>query len=91
MYQLNQVGLEGMDGRAAIHMADRPLLPGSTDFQHWTPHVNRCSNVIVKSWAEPTQRVADRPRGWAGWSAPGPTWPRVWPHLAYVSHTPLLC
>jgi hypothetical protein len=32
MYQLNQVGLEEMDGWAAVDEARRPLLPGSANF-----------------------------------------------------------
>jgi hypothetical protein len=32
LYRLNQVGLEEMDGQAAIHVASRLLLLGSTDF-----------------------------------------------------------
>jgi hypothetical protein len=40
LYRLNQVSLEEMDGRAAIHVDGRPLLPGSTDFQRWIPLVN---------------------------------------------------
>jgi hypothetical protein len=88
-YRLNQVSLEEMDGPASIHVAGRPLLPRSTDFQCWIPLVNRRRNVTVKSQAEPTQRLANWARGWAGRPAPGPTWPRVWPHLFYVSHTPL--
>jgi hypothetical protein len=70
LYRLNQVTLEEMDGRAAIHVASRPLLPGSTDFQRWIPLVNRRSNVTVKSRAESTQRPA---KGWASRPAPGPT------------------
>jgi hypothetical protein len=40
LYRLNQVSLEEMDGRAAIHVVGRPLLLGSTNFQHWIPLVN---------------------------------------------------
>jgi hypothetical protein len=79
LYQLNQVGLEEMDGWAAIHMAGRPLLLGSTDFQRWIPLVKQCSSVTIKSRAELTQRLAGRARGWAGWLTPRPTWPGVWP------------
>jgi hypothetical protein len=31
LYQVNQVSLEEMDDRVAIHVAVQPLLPGSTD------------------------------------------------------------
>jgi hypothetical protein len=63
LYRLNQVSLEDMDFRAAIHVAGQPLLPGSTDFQHWIPLVNQRSNMTVESRAELTQRLAGRPRG----------------------------
>jgi hypothetical protein len=43
LYRLNQVGLEEMDGQAAIHVASRLLLLGSTDFQCWIPLVISCS------------------------------------------------
>jgi hypothetical protein len=55
-----------MDGQATIHVAGWPLIPGSTDFQHWIPLVKRCSNVTVNSRAEPTQRLVDRPLGSLG-------------------------
>jgi hypothetical protein len=82
-YRLNQVSLEEMDGWAAIHVVGRAALPGSTDFQRWIPLVNPCRNVAVKAWAKPTQRLAGR-------TAPGPTWPGVWPRLVYVSNTPMV-
>jgi hypothetical protein len=87
LYRLNQVGLEEMDSRAAIHVAGRLLLPGSTDFQHWIPLVNRRSNITVKSRAEPTQRLAGQPRGWADRPAPGPTWLGVLMILTLVNFT----
>jgi hypothetical protein len=55
-----------MDGRAAIHMAGRPLLPVSTDFWTWDTLVNRLRMITVKSLPEPTQSVASQLRGWAG-------------------------
>jgi hypothetical protein len=41
--------LEVMDGRAAIHVADQPLLPVSTDFRTWDTLVNRLKSVAIKS------------------------------------------
>jgi hypothetical protein len=49
-----------MDGRAAIHVACRPLLPVSTDPQAWDALVNRCMNVVTKSRPELTQCVVGR-------------------------------
>jgi hypothetical protein len=73
LYGLNQVGLEEMDGRAAIHMAGWPFLPGSADFQHWIPLVNQHSNVTVMSRAELTQRLVGRPLSPLGLGS-GLTW-----------------
>jgi hypothetical protein len=54
-----------MDGRAAIHMAGRPLLPVPIDSQAWDTLVNRRMNIAAKSRLEPTQSVVGHPRGWA--------------------------
>jgi hypothetical protein len=86
-HQLNWVGLELMDGRAAIDVASRPLLPVSTDFRTWDTFVNRLRSITVKSRPEPTQSVADRPRVWADRSTIVPLWLVVWPHVVYVSQT----
>jgi hypothetical protein len=50
-----------MDGRVAIHMAGRPLLPLSTDSQAWDTLINRLRSVAVKSQPELTQSEASRP------------------------------
>jgi hypothetical protein len=47
-----------MDGRATIHVAGRPLLPVSTNYQAWDTLVNQLMSVSVKSPPEPTQSVA---------------------------------
>jgi hypothetical protein len=54
-----------MDSRAAIHMASRPLLPVSTNFWTLDTLVDQLRSVAAKSRLEPTQNVANRPRGWA--------------------------
>jgi hypothetical protein len=48
-YRLNGVGLEVMDGWAAIHVADWPLLPVSTDSQAWDTLVNQRMNIAAKA------------------------------------------
>jgi hypothetical protein len=65
-HRLNRVGLEVMDGRAAIHVASQPLLPVSTDSRAWFTLVNQRMNVAIKSQPKPTQNVVGRLRGWAG-------------------------
>jgi hypothetical protein len=50
-----------MDGRMAIHVADRPLLPVSTDFLTLDTLVDRLRSVATKSQPELTQSVAGRP------------------------------
>jgi hypothetical protein len=39
-HRLNNVSLELMDGRAAIHVAGRPLLLIFTDFRTWDTLIN---------------------------------------------------
>jgi hypothetical protein len=62
-----------MDGRAAIHVAGRPLLLVSTDYWTWDSLVNRLRSVAIKSRPELTQCLAGHPLGpfdlWFG-----PTW-----------------
>jgi hypothetical protein len=87
LHQLNWVDLEVMDGWAAIHVADRPLLLVSTNFRTWDTLVNRLKSVAIKSRPEPTHSVAAQPRGWACRLAFGPLWLVVWPHVLYVSQT----
>jgi hypothetical protein len=60
-HQLNEVSLEVMDGRAAIHVASRPLLLVSTDSRAWHTLVNRLRSVAIKSQPEPIQCVASQP------------------------------
>jgi hypothetical protein len=48
-----------MDGRAAIHVASRPLLSVSTESWAWDTLVNQLRSVAVKSQPELTQSVAD--------------------------------
>jgi hypothetical protein len=62
-HRLNLVGLELMDGWAAIHVAGWPLLLVSTDFQTLDTLVSCLRSVAAKSRPEPTQSVADRPLG----------------------------
>jgi hypothetical protein len=52
-----------MDGRAAIHVADRPLLLVFIDSRALDTLVNRRVNVAAKSRPELTQRVAGWPTG----------------------------
>jgi hypothetical protein len=52
-----------MDGRAAIHVANQPLLPVFTDSRAWDTLVNQHMNVATKSRSELTQSVADQQRG----------------------------
>jgi hypothetical protein len=54
-----------MDGRAAIHVAGRPLLPVPIDYRAWDTLINRRMNVAAKFRPELTQSVASRPWGWA--------------------------
>jgi hypothetical protein len=79
-HRLNWVGLELMDGRAAIHIAGQPLLLVSTNFWTWDTLVNRLRSIAVNSRCEPTQSVAGR-------SALMPLWIVVWPHVVYVLQT----
>jgi hypothetical protein len=55
-----------MDGRVAIHVADRPLHLVSTSFQTLDTLVDRLRNIAAKFWPELTQSVADRLCGWVG-------------------------
>jgi hypothetical protein len=76
-----------MDGRVAIYVAGRPLLPVSTNFQTWDTLVNRLRSIAVKSLPRPTQSVACQPRGWAGRPA-GPCAPLTYglaPHGLHVT------
>jgi hypothetical protein len=70
-----------MDGWAAIHTADRPLLPVSTDSRAQDPLLNQRVNVATKSRPEPTQSVAGRPLSpldlWFG-----PMWSTCHKHLS---------
>jgi hypothetical protein len=50
-----------MVGRAAIHVAVRPLLLVPTDFQTWDTLVNQLRSVAVKCQPEPTQSMAGQP------------------------------
>jgi hypothetical protein len=52
-----------MHGRAAIHMAGRPLLMVSTDFWTLDTLIDHLRIVAAKSWTELTQSVTDRPLG----------------------------
>jgi hypothetical protein len=76
-----------MDGRAAILVAIRPLVLVSTKFWTWDTLLNRLRSVAITSWPEPTQGVADWPRGWANRSALVPLLLVVWPHMVYMSET----
>jgi hypothetical protein len=57
-HRLNCVGLEVMDGRAAIHVADWQLLLVSTDFWTLDTLVDHLRSVAAKSRPESTQSVA---------------------------------
>jgi hypothetical protein len=65
-HRLNRVSLEVMDGRAAIHMVGRPLLPICTDFRTLDTLVDHLRSIAAMSQSEPSQSVAGRPWGWAG-------------------------
>jgi hypothetical protein len=63
-----------MDGRAAIHVASRPLLQVSTNFQTLDTLVDHLRSVAAKCRPEPTQIVAGRPWGQAGRPTLEPLW-----------------
>jgi hypothetical protein len=74
-----------MDGRVAIHVAGRPLLPVSTDLRTLDTLVDCLRSVATKSRPEPTQSVVGQPWGWARRPALEPLWLVVWPHVVYMS------
>jgi hypothetical protein len=57
-----------MDGRAAIHVAGRPLLV-STNSQTWDTLVNQLWSVAIKSRPKPTQSIEV---GMSGHKSAGP-------------------